>query len=50
MAAVRKKDIWICSAWQDRKKVTVYTCVSNYEKRDTAEAVSLFIITLLRSI
>ena len=20
MAAVRKKDIWICSAWQDRKK------------------------------
>ena len=42
MAAVRKKDIWICSAWQDRKKVTVHTCVSNYEKRDTAEAVSLW--------
>ena len=20
MAAVRKKNIWICSAWQDRKK------------------------------
>ena len=50
MAAVRKKDIWICSAWQDRKKVTVHTCVSSDEKRDTAEAVSLFIITLLRSI
>ena len=50
MAAVRKEDIWICSAWQDRKKVTVHTCVSSDEKRDTAEAVSLFIITLLRSI
>ena len=32
MAAVRKKDIWICSAWQDRKKVTVHTCVSSNEK------------------
>ena len=50
MAAVRKKDIWICSAWQDRKKVIVHPCVSSNEKRDTAEAVSLFIITLLRSI
>lgn len=37
MAAVRKKDIWICSAWQDRKKVTVHTCVSSNEKKDTAE-------------
>ena len=33
MAAVRKKDIWICSAWQDKKKVTVHTCVSSDEKR-----------------
>ena len=33
MAAVRKKDIWICSAWQDRKKVTVHTCVSSDEKK-----------------
>lgn len=38
MAAVRKKDIWICSAWQDRKKVTVHTCVSSNEKGAVALA------------
>lgn len=50
MAAVRKRIFGYVPHGRTEKKVTVHTCVSSNEKRDTAEAVSLFIITLLRSI